>query len=128
MTDIQLPEELPKLDVALRRLRDQTDILNTFEAWYFLFEHYYDENIRDLESESVSQSVRRVAGQGRLNWEKLENEFLIENGLKIELQFEIPYTEDIEKKSVVYKCNRINKEFQGILKLKLLNLAPDISL
>ena len=51
MTDIALPEELGKLDVALRRLRAQTDILNTFEAWYFLFEHYYDENIRDLESE-----------------------------------------------------------------------------
>ena len=52
MTDIELPAELPKLDVALRRLRDQTDILNTFEAWYFLFEDYYNENIRwDLESE-----------------------------------------------------------------------------
>ena len=51
MTDIALPEELGKLDAALRRLRAQTDILNTFEAWYFLFEHYYDENIRDLESE-----------------------------------------------------------------------------
>ena len=64
MTDIQLPEELPKLDVALRRLRDQTDILNTFEAWYFLFEHYYDENIRDLESESVSRRVASVARPG----------------------------------------------------------------
>ena len=53
LTDIQLPEELGKLDVALRRLRAQTDILNTFEAWYFLFERYYEENIRDLESESV---------------------------------------------------------------------------
>ena len=51
MTDVELPEELGKLDVALRRLRAQTDILNTFEAWYFLFEHYYDDNIRDLESE-----------------------------------------------------------------------------
>ena len=49
---------------------------------------------------------------------------MIENGLKIELQFEIPYTEDIEKKSVVYKCNIINKEFQGIFKLKLKHFFP----
>ena len=61
MTDIQLPEDLRKLDVALRRLRDQKDILNTFEAWYFLFEHYYDENIRDLESESVAQCLQSGA-------------------------------------------------------------------
>ena len=62
MTDIKLPEELRKLDVALRRLRDQTDILNTFEAWYFLFEHYYNENIRDLESESVSRFFSLQSG------------------------------------------------------------------
>ena len=49
MTDIQLPEELPKLDKTLRKLRDQTDILNTFEAWYFTFEHYYNEHVKDLE-------------------------------------------------------------------------------
>ena len=56
VTDIQLPEELPKLDYALREIRGQTDIINTFEAWYFDFEDYYNNNVRELESENNLQS------------------------------------------------------------------------
>ena len=50
VTDLQLPEELPKLDHALREIRDQTDIINTFEAWYFDLEDFYDDNVKELES------------------------------------------------------------------------------
>ena len=56
VTDIQLPEELPKLDYALREIRGQTDIINTFEAWYFDFEDYYNNNVRELESKNNLQS------------------------------------------------------------------------
>ena len=55
VTDLQLPEELPKLDFALRELKSQTDIINTFEAWYFVFEDFYNDNVRDLESEYEPQ-------------------------------------------------------------------------
>ena len=51
LTNVQLPEDLPKLDFALRKLRDQSDILNTLEAWYFAFEDYYNENLRESHSE-----------------------------------------------------------------------------
>ena len=70
VTDLQLPEELPKLDHALREIRGQTDIINTFEAWYFAFEDYYNQHVKDLESEGntkasqiwgSSQGVQTVA-------------------------------------------------------------------
>ena len=58
VTDLQLPEELPKLDFALRELKSQADIINTFEAWYFDFEDFYNDNVRDLESEYYNNHGR----------------------------------------------------------------------
>ena len=70
VTDLQLPEELPKLDRALRAIRDQTDIINTFEAWYFDFEGFYNDNVKDLESMGIflSQSVNFMANTNTFRW------------------------------------------------------------
>ena len=65
VTDLQLPEELPKVDYALREIRGQTDIINTFEAWYFAFEDYYNDNVRELESKDNTGPIDYMDSAGK---------------------------------------------------------------
>ena len=65
VTDLQLPEELDKLDEVLQELREQGDILHSIKSWYLDFKEYHKDYFEEKDGVKVTK-LSKEAYQERL--------------------------------------------------------------
>lgn len=80
--ELQLPEELEKLDKTIKTLQDQPDILTNIDSWYLSFAEYCQTNFPD------NDTLKHVNGIDKPTFSRLLTQFLFSlQGSKYRMMF-----------------------------------------